>query len=325
MSAMIRGYWISQVVGTLAKLAIPDQLAAGPRSGDDLARRIGCDPEATARLLRAASALGLVSKTQENRFALTDLGELLADIPGSLRDSAIALTAPGHWLPWGRLSDAVRSGERQAPRVLCSELFHYYAEHPAEGRAFTGAMSASSSLIANEIARALDIPFARVVVDVGGASGIIITALLSKYPDLEGILLERPDVVPRARAAIAGSGLSQRCSVVAGDFFHEVPGADVYILKYIIHDWDDEQSTKILENCARRLRKGGRVVLIERIFEEGETFRDTALMDLNMLVLLPGRERSESQYGELLNRAGLRLDRIVRTSSPFNIIEASAL
>ena len=170
MSAMIRGYWISQVVGTLAKLAIPDQLAAGPRSVDDLAGRIGCDPEATARLLRAASALGLVSKTQEDRFALTDLGELLTDIPGSLRNSAIALTAPGHWLPWGRLADAVRSGERQAPSVLCGELFHYYAEHPAEGRAFTGAMSASSSLIADEIACALDIRFARVVVDVGGAS-----------------------------------------------------------------------------------------------------------------------------------------------------------
>jgi SAM-dependent methyltransferase len=323
MSAMIRGYWISQVVGTLAKLAIADQLAAGPRSVDDLASRIGCDPEATARLLRAASALGLVSKTQEDRFVLTDLGELLADIPGSLRDSAIALTAPGHWLPWGRLADAVRSGE--APSVLRGELFHYYAEHPAEGRAFTGAMSASSSFIADEIARALDISFARVVVDVGGASGIIIGALIARNPDLEGILLERPDVVPRARAAIAGSGLSQRCSVVAGDFFQEVPRADVYILKYIIHDWDDEQSTKILGNCARRLRKGGRVVLIERIFEEGETFRDSALMDLNMLVLLPGRERSESQYGELLNRAGLRLDRIVRTSSPFNIIEASAL
>ena len=321
---MIRGYWISQVVGTLAKLAIPDQLAAGPRSVDDLARRIGCDPEATARLLRAASALGLVSKTQEDRFALADLGELLTDIPGSLRDFAIALTAPGHWLPWGRLADAVQSGERQAPSVLCGELFHYYAEHPAEGRVFTGAMSASSSLIADEIARALDIRFARVVVDVGGASGIIVGALIARNPDLEGILLERPDVVPRARAAVAGSGLSQRCSVVAGDFFQEVPRADVYILKYIIHDWDDEQSTKILGNCARRLRKGGRVVLIERIFEEGETFRDTALMDLNMLVLLPGRERSESQYGELLNRASLRLDRIVRTSSPLSIIEASA-
>jgi SAM-dependent methyltransferase len=260
----------------------------------------------------------------DGRFTLTPLGGILrTDAVGSMRDLAIALTAPGHWLPWGRLLDAVRRGERQTPAALGQELFEYYANNPAEGHAFTGAMSNSSVPIADELAEVLDTSSARWVVDVGGASGAIIAALLEKNPSLEGIILERPDVVSRAKAAVAERGLSSRCHVVEGDFFEAVPEADVHILKYIIHDWDDEQSIKILSNCAHSLRKNGRVVIVERLIPVDGHISDTPLMDLNMLVLLPGRERNASHYGDLLDRAGLRLERIHDTGSPLKVLEAT--
>lgn len=322
---MIRGYWISQIVGTLARLGIPNHLAGGPMAASEVASSIACDPDATYRLLRASRVVGLVETTSDGRFALTPLGEKLRpEAPGSMRDSAIALTAPGHWLPWGQLSHAIREGRCQTLETLGAELFQYYSDHAAEGRAFIGSMSVSSAQVADEIAMALDTSGAKRVVDVGGASGTLIAALLLRNPLLEGAILERPDVVPHARAAIAERGLSSRCRVLSGDFFESVPEADIYILKYIIHDWDDEQSLLILLNCARALRQKGRVVLVESAIPEDHRPSWASLMDLNMLAVLPGRERTEREYRDLLGRAGLRLDCITPTASGFDLIEASA-
>jgi O-methyltransferase domain/Dimerisation domain len=179
MAQMIRGYRISQVVATLAQLRIPDYLANGPLGAGELARLSACDPDATFRLMRAAAAIGVVSTVPGPRFRLTSLGETLrSDVPGSMRDSAIALTAPGHWLPWGRLAQAVRTGQRQVVETLGAELFEYYSGNPEEGLVFTGAMSDSSAGVADEIAGLLDTSSVRQVVDVGGASGTLIAALL---------------------------------------------------------------------------------------------------------------------------------------------------
>src|SRR5215467_4605311 len=205
-----------------------------------------------------------------------------------MRDVAIALTEPGHWLPWGRLSDAIRTGRHQTPEVLGADLFQYYADNPVEGRAFTGAMSDLSAPMADEIARVLDTSWARHVVDVGGASGTLIAALLDRNPALQGTIVDRLDVVPRAKAAVADSGLSSRCRVVEGDFFATVPEADIYLLKHIIHDWDDARSIRILVNCARALRPNGRIVIVEKLIPEDDRASQTSLADLNMLVVLPG-------------------------------------
>ena len=214
MSDMIRAFRISQIVGTIAQLGIPDRLASGARTAGELASLIGCHAGATHRLMRAASNLGLVASGSDARFTLTALGQSLrSDVPGSVRDSAIALTAPGHWLPWGRLSVAVRTGRRQTVEALGAELFEYYSESPAEGRAFTKAMTVSSLEVAGEVARVLDTSSAKLVVDVGGASGALISSLLMKNPALMGAILERPEVVPRAQAAIAERGLASRCQV----------------------------------------------------------------------------------------------------------------
>ena len=325
MADMIRAFWISQIVGTLAQLGIPDRLAGGALAAGELARLIACHDGATHRLMRAAMELGLVACTRNGRFSLTALGaKLQSHVPGSMRDSAIALTAPGHWLPWGRLSEAVRTGRRQTKETLGAELFQYYSDCPSEGRAFTGAMSVSSMQVADEIARVLDTSWAKHVVDVGGASGALIAALLIKNPTLAGTILDRPDVVARAKVAVAERGLSSRCHVVEGDFFVAVPEADIYLLKHIIHDWDDEQSVVILSNCARALRPKGRIVLVERVMSEDDRTSPTSLTDLNMLVLLPGRERTAREYAGLIARAGLRLDRIISNASAVSIVEASA-
>ena len=240
-----------------------------------------------------------------------------------MRDSAIALTAPGHWLPWGRLREAVRTGRRQTPETLGAELFQYYSDNPNEGCAFTGAMSVSSAQVADEIARFLDTSSAKLVVDVGGASGTLIAALLMKNPTLEGMILERPDVVPRAKTAVAERGLSSRCHVVGGDFFVAVPEADIHLLKHIIHDWDDEQSFNTLQlrsdaasertGCPRRA-----------VMPEDDHTSQSSLFDLNMLVVLPGRERTAREYAGLIARAGLRLDRVIGIAPPLLLMEASA-
>jgi SAM-dependent methyltransferase len=324
LSQMIKGYWISQIVGTLAQLEIADHLAHGPLNCDVLAEGIGCDPNATYRLLRASADVGLVAVLSDGRFYLTPLGELLrSNVPGSMRSPAIALTAPGHWLPWGRLAAAVRYGERQTVAALGHELFDYYAANPSEGSAFTGTMANHSDAIAKEIAQALDTSAVTHVVDIGGASGTIIGALLEANAGLLGTIVEREDVVPRAEAALAQRGLSSRCRVIEGDFFNIVPEADLYILKSIVHDWDDQQSIKILCNCTRALRPNGRVILIERIVPEHGEPGAAALSDLNMLVLLPGRERTASQFEELFRASGLRLDRITEIASSMQVIEAS--
>jgi SAM-dependent methyltransferase len=326
MSQMIRGYWISQIVGTLAALGIPDRLAKDTLALDELAAEIGCEPCATYRLLRAATTVGVVSAISGGHFGLTPLGQKLrSNVPGSMRDTAIALTAPGHWLPWGRLVDAIRHGERQTRSALGRELFQYYAENPDENRAFTGAMSYGSALVAKEVARVLDTSSAKHVVDVGGASGTIIAALLDKNPDLRGTILELAHVVPRARTALAERGLSSRCCVLEGDFFKAIPHADIHVLKRVIHNWDDEQSVRILSNCARALRKRGRVVLVEQVLPEDERSSQVPLLDLNMLVLLPGCERTAKQFDGLFKAAGLRLDRITETDSPVQVIEAAAV
>ena len=208
--------------------------------------------------------------------------------------------------------------------ALGHELFDYYAVNPVEGGAFTGAMANVSDAIASELAQVLDTSGVDHVVDIGGASGTIVGALLEANPALRGTIFERADVVPRAEAALAERRLPPRCRAVAGDFFESVPEADLYILKSIIHDWDDRQSVKILRNCVRALRPKGRVVLIERVIPEYGDPGAAALVDINMLVLLPGRERKASQFAELLRASGLRLDRISELASSLALIEASS-
>jgi hypothetical protein len=325
MMGLITGYWVSQAVGVVARLAVADQLGEGPRGSDEIARSVGADPQALRRVLRLLASLGVFAEVAPCSFGLTPLGETLrSDAPGSVRNFAITETAPGHWLPWGQLYESVRSGRPMARATLGLELFDWFAQNPEEAGFFNAAMGNLSALAAGELVRVYDFSAVRTVADVGGAHGILLVAILEANPAARGILFDLPHVIATARSAVAMNGLSQRCELVSGDFFEAVPeGADLHLLKQIIHDWDDESATRLLRNCHRGLGPAGKLLLVEMVIPADNRPSPAQAMDLNMLVLLGGRERTEEEYGHLLQTAGFRLERVIPTHSPFSVIEAT--
>jgi SAM-dependent methyltransferase len=323
MLQMITGYWVTQIVGAVASLSIVDAMGRGMNDPGELARACGAEPRAMLRLLRAGASLGLFTCGGSGGYRATPLGETLAAGPASMRGMAIAQSAPGHWLPWGRFVDAVRSGTRQTPAALGADIFDYYAAHAEEAAAFSGAMEGLSSMVAREVVESLDTRGASRVVDVGGGTGTLAAGLLEVNTALSAVVLEMAHVVPAARKALAGMG--DRCEVVAGDFFELVPAGDLYLLKQILHDWDDAQCATILANCASAMRPGGRLVIVEQIVPDDGKPSPATLMDLNMLVMLRGRERTLGEYTALLDGAGLRVRRVLQTRSPFSLLEAGRL
>ena len=323
MMQMITGHWMTQIVHAVATYSLADELADGPATADDIAARLSTNPDATFRLLRACVCVGLATVDADGRFSSTDLlGTLSRDAPGPLRNMALVNGGPGYWLPWGKLAEAVRTGERQTIPTLGQELWDHDAAQPDEGAAFTNLMSELSATVAEEAAGLIDTQATRVAADIGGAAGVLLHALMAANPELEGVLLDRPDVIPTAVAAAKRRGLHRRFSAIAGDFFTAVPKADLYLLKHILHDWDDAGCIRILTNCARAINPGGRVVTIELALGEKDEPGVGALLDLSLMVMTPGRERSIAQYRELLAAAGLRLAKVTPTRSAAVIMEA---
>jgi hypothetical protein len=208
--------------------------------------------------------------------------------------------------------------------ALGAELWDYYAQTPEEGAAFTQAMHGFTSGIVQEVARVIDTSTAKLAVDIGGASGTLVHSLMIANPQLHGIILDLPDVVPSATAAASALGLAERSRALAGDFFNCVPEADIYLLKYVLHDWKDGQAVRILERCRQAMRPGGRVILIERLLGEIGEPGLALLSDFNMMVMLGGRERTLAEYCALLKDASLRLSKSSPIRSPMAVIEAVA-
>jgi SAM-dependent methyltransferase len=208
--------------------------------------------------------------------------------------------------------------------ALGMELFDWYAQNPEEAGFFNAAMGNLSALAANELVRVYDVSGVRTVADVGGAHGVLLAAVLKANPAARGILFELPHVIATAGEELAAQGLAKRCELVSGDFFAAVPeGADLHLLKQIVHDWDDERATQLLQNCHRALTPAGKLLLVEMVVPADNRPDLAQAMDLNMLVLLGGRERTEEEYQRLLQGAGFRLERVIPTHSPFSVIEAT--
>jgi hypothetical protein len=327
MMQMITGYWVTQVVHAAATFSLADHLAKGPATANDIAGAEHTDPFATFRLLRTCASLGLVTYDGNSRFAATPLLDILRkDHPKSLRGFAMSMPAPGHWLPFGRLPDAVRTGQAQTSAALGAELFEYFAKHDAESAAFAEAMTGLTSTVAEDTAQLIDISGVNIVADIGGANGAMLDALLRVHPQLQGIVFDRPQVVGSARAAAERLGLQERVTAVGGDFFDSVPEADLYLLKYILHDWDDAACIRILKNCRRALRPNGRVVGIELLVGEIGKPGLAPLMDIVMLVMsYGGRERNLEEFRQLFEEAGLRATNVIPTNTPMTIVEAIAV
>jgi O-methyltransferase domain len=322
MMQMLTGYFVTQITGAVATYSIADHLAKGPATAEQIATIEGIDPVAAFRLLRACASLELVTFDGLTFSATSLLGTLRANVPGSLQSLAIAFSAPGHWLPWSRFTDVVRTGESQTLPALGAKLWDYYSQKPEEGAAFTKAMHGFTSGVAQQVTRVVDVSKAKLAVDVGGASGTLIHSLMIANPQLHGIVLDLPEVVPSATAAAAALGLAERSGALGGDFFTYVPEADIYLLKHILHDWNDGEALRILQRCRQAMRPGGRVIVIEMLLGECGEPGLAPLMDLNMMVMLTGRERTLAEYRALLKDAGLSLSKSTPIRSPMAVIES---
>jgi O-methyltransferase domain/Dimerisation domain len=323
MFSMLSGSWVAQVLRAAAIFSIAEHMAEGLTTAAEIAVAESTDPDATRRFLRTCASLGLLTSADGEHYQGTALLDTLRrDAPDSLWGWARMQGEPGCWLPWGRFPDAVRTGEPQVITTLGMTTFDYYVNTAEEGRYFTIAMDNLSTEVVGEVARVLDTRQATLAVDLGGASGSLVRCLMQANPRLRGMVLDRPDVVPDAVAAADAMGLGDRFTGQAGDFFAAVPPADLYLLKYILHDWDDEQCVRLLRNCRQSLTETGRVVVVELLVGQPGEPGVAPLMDMGMLVLQTGRERELGEYDRLFTAAGLRMVRVQPTRSPFVVLEA---
>ncbi len=322
LRSMIDAYQTSQVIATFATLGVADVLASAEHSPATIADKLGVDPGALNRLLRAAAELDLVRKDSEDRYVLTPCGHLLyQNDPNSVRAWAMHAGQPYMWEAWARLLQSVQTGAAAFPQVHGTDVWVYRARHPEAGRIFDGAM-ADSRDVAVAIADAYVFPETGTVVDIGGGCGTLLATILARRPALHGILLERQEVAERARTTLLEAGLGDRCTVAAGDFFTSAPErGDIYVLKGVLHDWDDLHAEQILRSCRGAMSPKSRLLVIERV--AGSRFDLAAcMMDLHMLVVHGGLERTEAHFKRLLESASFSIIQLSPTASGLTIIQA---
>jgi hypothetical protein len=322
MRDLLCGYWNTQALYVAAKLGLADLLKDGPKSADELAATTKVHAPSLYRLLRALSSLGVFAEDSQNRFALTPMGETLRrDAPGSQWGMAV-MNGEEHYRAYADLLYSVQTGKPAFERVYGMECFDYLSTHPESAKVFDEAMVGVHGVETMAMVEAFDLSGVKVLADIGGGNGSLLSAVLGKYPSMRGILFDLPGVIERAKSNIEKAGLSGRCQCVAGNFFEGVaPGADVYLMRHIIHDWDDTRSVKILKNVHAVLPKGGRVLLVETVIQPGNEPGFGKMLDLTMLALPGGKERTEKEYRELYEASGFTLSRIVPTRAEVSVIE----
>ena len=320
---MTNGYQVSQAIHVAATLEIADLLADGPRAVDDLAASTATHAPSLARLLRALAGVGIFREA-DGRYDLTPLAEYLrSDAHGSVRPWAMFCGRPYVWSAWGNLLHSARTGEPAFQAVHGTTAWDYRTRHTEEGAIFDAAMVGVSGMVADAVVRSYDFSGIGVLADVGGGHGQLLATILAAHPGMRGILFDQPQVASGARPLLERAGVADRCEVVGGSFFEAVPGgADAYLLKSIVHDWDDAEAAAILRACRAATGEAGRLLVIERVVGPPNEPDAAKFSDLNMLVELGGRERTAEEYRDLLARAGFRMAGITPTGSPFEIVEA---
>ena len=320
------GHYVSHAIYAAAKLGIADLLGTGPQRCDDLAKATGTHAPALRRVLRLLASAGVFAETEDGRFELTPVGSCLQSGPGSFRPVALLFTSPGVRAAWGDLLHSVRTGEPALNHVFGMGSFEYFAQHPEEAAVFDEAMGAFTAMVAIAVAAAYDFSRFGTIIDVGGGEGALLAGILRANPALRGVVFDMPRVAEGANETIAAAGLGDRCEFVGGDFFEAVPGGgDAYILKHVIHDWDDERAVRILRNCRRAMKAEGKLLIVEGVYPEridrSVVSRGAAANDVNMLVCTGGRQRAEAEFRALFDAAGFELTRIVPTQAMSSVIE----
>jgi hypothetical protein len=323
MLQLISGFWIARGIYITAKLGLADLVKNGPKTAAELAAATGTHAPSLFRVLRALASVGIFTQDEQDRFGETPLLQTLrSDVPGSLRAFAMTELGEEHYPAWGDLLHSVQTGGIAFDHAFGMPVWDYFVQNPDNARIFNDAMSGMTAQANEALHAAYDFAGIKTLVDIGGGHGGLITSILRRHPELRGVLFDSPQVVDGARDLITGSDVADRCEVLGGDFFASVPaGADAHILKWIIHDWNDDQSVAILKNSHRALAENGKLILVEAVVPAGPEPHFSKFIDLNMLVMTGGRERTEAEFRDLYEQAGFRLTRVVPTESPFSVIE----
>ncbi len=326
MNRMLTGYWTTQVLYVAAKLGIADLMVDGPRSADDLAQATKTHSPSLYRLLRGLASMGVFADDGQGRFTLTPLAECLrSDLPGSQRALAI-MGGEEHYQAWGQLLYSVQTGKTGFGKLFGMPVFDYLSQNLEQAKVFDAAMVGVHGRETSAMTDAYDFSDIGVLADVGGGNGSLLTTVLQKHPAMKGILYDLPGVTERAKANLQAARVADRCTVIGGSFFDSVPsGADAYLMRHIIHDWNDEQSIAILQNVKKVIAKDGRLLLVEGVIPPGNDPNFGKLLDLTMLVLPGGKERTEDEYRTLLKAGGFQLTRIVPTNAEVSVIEGKPL
>lgn len=317
------GCLISQALYVVATLGIADYLKDGPRTIDELAASAGANASALYRIMRALASVGVFTEIQPRQFAVTELGSCLrSDVPDSVR--ALFRMAKWEWAAWGTMLQVVQTGRPGFRSVYGMDYFEYLQTHPDDAAIFDEAMTGFVSMNGMAVLAAYDFSSFGKLVDVGGGNGTLMTAILNSYPRMHGKVFDLPSVISKAQRRTETAGVANRCECIGGDFFHSsLPsGGDAYLLVSILHDWEDEPSIQILENCRRAVSAESKLLVIEMVIPAGDAPFFGKLLDLEMLVSPGGRERTLDEYGALLGRAGFAITRVVPTPGPSSIIEA---
>jgi O-methyltransferase domain/Dimerisation domain len=312
---LLVGYQVSQALHVAAKLGLGDVLRDGPKTSTEIAMSVGADEPSLVRFLRFLAAQDILTEDDRGAFATTAMGALLrSDHPHSIHPWAALLGAPIIWLPWGELYQTVMTGQPAFDRIYGEAYFRYLEHSPDDAALFNAAMSDDPSL---PILEAYDFSGCTQIVDVAGGQGVLLQAILERNPQARGVLYDLPFVVDAA-LDLKDSAVSSRCALVGGDMFQSIPtGGDAYILKRIIHDWNDTEAITILRNCRQAMANHGRILLVEQIFQDDEK---SPASDLMMLVLVTGRERTENEFRALFTAAGLTLSRVI-SAGDYSVIE----
>lgn len=321
---LIMGSMITQAIYVAAKLDIAGLLSQGPVTAAEIARRSAADPDAIHRTLRLLASYSIFAEEKDGRFRLTPMAEgLRADSPMSMRGMALLLGDPIEWEDWGNLLLAVQTGKPVLPTLRGMGGYEFLAANPEFAVIFEGGMGNLSNLETGPIVAAYDFSKFGTVVDVFGGKGTLLAAILERAKDTRGVLADQRAGDLGAAEFFRAAGVAERCTIDTAGLFEKPPsGGDAYIMKHIVHEWPESQALEILRNTRSVISSSGKLLLMEFVIPEGKKQHPGKLVDLWLMILMGGKERTSAEYAELLRRAGFRLERVVETASPVAILEA---
>jgi len=324
---MINWYQVSQALHVAATLGVADQLKDGQKSCDVMARACGVHPPSLYRLLRALAAVGVFHESANKEFSLTPLGVCLtSDAPGSRRNYARWIGTLGQWYSWGNLLHSIKSGESASEFTHGKDAWTYRMQHPEEQAVFNSAMTGNSRSEAQAVLEAYNFSRFDCIVDVGGGQGLLLKEILLAYPTARGILFDQPQVIASAHQVPTPAELAQRYRLVAGSFFESLPeDGDAYLMKAILHDWDDNRSKEILRACRRAMPTKATLLVIERVVGPPNEGPEGKFSDLNMMVQYAASERTHQEFYDLLKSGGFQMTEILPTRSPLSIVVAQPM